>query len=378
MTKSGYTTGMKKNTLITVSVSISFFIMSVLSAHAESGITFGPYVQRVTQQSATVLLRTDAEEQLTLHYRQIGKKWRRRTDSTDTTIHRHRIGGAARASYEYYFSRGADRITQTYTVTTQQQVSKKDPLRIAVFGDSGGFTTDQLRVATQIQFWKPDLMLHTGDMAYNSGTYDEFVTTVFKPYQPLFAEVPMYGSIGNHDYTTEQAGPYKEVWELPTTNSGTEDYYSFDNDIVHMVSLNTNLDFTEGSAMYAWLQQDLEQSKAPWKIVFFHHPVFSSALHGSTAGMAESLAPLFSAHGVQLVLNGHDHNYERNQEVDGVRYIVTGGGGKSLYEQANENPYSEFFLSEYHFVGLIVTPQEINLKAIDKRGYIFDTVKIRR
>ena len=79
---------------------------------------------------------------------------------------------------------------------------------------------------------------------------------------------------------------------------------------------------------------------------------------------------------VDLVLNGHDHDYERNQIVNGVRYIVTGGGGKSLYQQTNVNPYSQLFVSEYHFTALSISPTEISVKAIDKRGYIFDSFKV--
>lgn len=340
---------------------------------ADSGIFLGPYVQRVSGTSASILLRTEGSESVSLFYHKVGaESWHESADSADT-IHRFRLTRLkAGNEYEYYFTANSERITQTYTFTTKRDLSGDDPLRVAVVGDFGGFTTDELRVVTQIMFWNPDILLTTGDNAYETGTLDEFQVNVFKPYQAIFPEVPVYPSMGNHDYTTDAGAPYKSIFELPQGNSGNEDYYSFNYDYVHFVVINSNLDYSVGSEQYTWLEDDLANADEQWKIVYFHHPVFSSGEHGSTAGMDTVLAPLFSTYDVDLVLNGHDHDYERMSKVDGVLYVVTGGGGKSLYDEVLVNPYSKFFLSEYHFVGLIINYHELKLKAIDKRGYVFD------
>jgi 3',5'-cyclic AMP phosphodiesterase CpdA len=146
---------------------------------------------------------------------------------------------------------------------------------------------------------------------------------------------------------------------------------------VHIVSLNTNLDYSTESKQYAWLKQDLETSKEKWKIVLFHHPPFSSGEHGGDTAVAAALSPLFETNGVDLVLNGHDHVYERNQEINGVDYIVTGGGGRATYSRDTLNPYSKVFASENHFVGLKVYPDKISVRAIDKRGYEIDAYTIK-
>lgn len=363
-------------TSVTLIFSLSLaWVIPVGFAQAESGITFGPYVQRVSETGATIFIRTDELKVLTLHYRKVGADtWKTKEDSSAKTTHRYRLTNLKQGKeYEYYVSKAnGDRITLTYTFQTEKDVTNDDPLRVAVVGDYGSFSTDEFRVVTQMMWWEPDIILTTGDNAYESGTLDQFSTNVFKPYQPLLAEAVMYPSMGNHDYYTDQGDPMKSVFEMPKANSGTEDYYSFNYDNIHFVAINSNLDYSVGSDQYTWLQEDLENAAQDWKVVYFHHPVYSSGDHGSTPDMDSILAPLFSANGVDIVLNGHDHNYERMSKVNGVLYIVTGGGGKALYEQGELNPYSEYFLSEYHFVGMIIDNSELKLKAIDKRGYVFD------
>ncbi len=364
----------------TVITSLSL-LFSLIFVQADSGITFGPYVQRVSETGATIFIRTDEAQVLTLNYRKVGADtWKTIEDNSAKTVHRFRLATLKQGrEYEYFIANAdGDHLTLTYTFQTEKDVTTDDPLRVAVVGDFGAFTTDELRVVTQMMWWKPDIILTTGDNAYESGTLDEYTNNVFKPYQPLLAEVPMYASMGNHDYTTEEGDPMKEVFEMPTGNSGTEDYYSFNYDNIHFVAVNSNLDYTVGSDQYTWLQEDLETADQRWKIVYFHHPVYSSGDHGSTSGMDSILAPLFSANDVDLVLNGHDHDYERNQKVSGVLYVVTGGGGRSLYSESNENPYSKVFLAEYHFVGLIIQTDELKLKAIDKRGYAFDEKRLSK
>lgn len=343
-------------------------------AYANSGIAFGPYMQRVSEKAATILIRTDVAEGIILQYRKVGaENWKEMSEDEVDTVHRFRLTSLKQGQYyEYYFKRGGDRLTQTYTFQTEKDVTKDDPLRVAVVGDFGEMTTDQLRVLTYMMLWNPDIVLTTGDNAYESGTLEEFQVNVFKPYGPLLAEVPMYASIGNHDMYTENAVPYKSVFELPQANSDSEDYYSFNYDNIHFTSINSDIDYSVGSEQYVWLENDLAESEGRWNIVFFHHPVYSSGEHGSTGDMVDTIVPLFETYNVDLVLNGHDHNYERNRRVNGVLYLVTGGGGRALYDLVAPTEVSEVFLSEFHFTGLTINNSELAIDAIDKRGYRFD------
>lgn len=372
---------MKKYRIIFFVLTVSIFApLHTSIATVDSGIYIGPYIQRVTSHASTILIRTNDSEQLVLHYRKMAKKWKHVSDTSSKTIHRYRINQLKRGTqYEYYFTDANNNvITRTYSFQTQKNIKTSDPLRIGVLGDSGVLTTDALKVANQIQQWDPEILLHTGDTAYDSGTEQEFADKFFAVLQPILAEVPFYGAIGNHDYTTNEAGPYKELFELPQKNSGNEDYYSFDYDGIHLVGLNTNLDYSSDSALYQWLESDLSShSTAKWRIVYFHQPPYSSGAHGSTIDMEDTLVPLFEDYNVQLVLNGHDHAYERSKH-NGIYYIVTGGGGNSLYDQINNNPYSQVFESVYHFVGLTITDNKIVLRAIDENGFVFDRITIQQ
>ena len=362
----------------TILISGLLFAAEPQPVQAASGITYGPYIQRVSENAATVIIQTDDSEQLTLKYRELGKKWKTLTDAQEDNTHRYRLTGLKRNTrYEYLIKRGNRRISQIYSFTTTHLITKNTPLKIAAVGDSGLMNTDTMRVVSQMQQWKPELILHTGDIAYDNGTTDDFIAGFFKPYQALIANVPLYPAMGNHEFHTGNGRIYKEVFEMPKSTGSNEDYYSFNIDSVHIVSLNTNLDYAAGSKMNTWLQQDLAASKHKWKIVIFHHPPYSSGTHGGDTAVAAALSPIFESNGVDLVLNGHDHVYERNQEVNGVEYIVTGGGGRSVYSKDTSNPYSAKFVADNHFVGLKVYPDKISLTAIDKRGYEIDSYTIR-
>lgn len=345
------------------------------------GLTVGPYIQRVSDHNVTILAQTEAATSLTLYYKQADRSQWKKITSSEGTSQRFRLSKLKPGEvYEYYLADSEQRITSEYAFRTEKDVRNTDVLRIAAVGDSGSGLAAEYSIVSQMLRWEPEMILHTGDIAYYSGTTEEYIAKHFTPYQPLLAEVPFYGSIGNHDYTTEEAGPYKTVFELPQGNSDSEDYYSFNYDDVHIVSLNGNIDYSVDSAQYKWLESDLAAAQSQdWTIVFFHQPPYSSGSHGSTLDMADTIVPLFEEHGVDLVLNGHDHDYERNAKVNGVRYIVTGGGGhESLYAQTNLdlNPYSEYFNAIYHFLGVTVSNNNIKIRAIDSTGQIFDTVTV--
>ncbi|EKD78213.1 MAG: Metallophosphoesterase/PKD protein [uncultured bacterium] len=344
----------------------------------DSGLTIEPYLQRLTKHAVTILARTDEAQTVTLYYHKVGAaNWKSKTEDDADTEHRYRLTSLKRGyEYEYYLENSSgEALTQIHTFTTQKDITNDNPLRVAVFGDSGVGTTTQYEVASEVTSWKPELILHTGDIAYSSGTEQEFIDYVFTAYSNLFSEIPFYGSIGNHDYTTEEAEPYKDLFETPA-NGDDEDYYSFNYDNIHFVSLNSNLDYSVDSEMYNWLEADLADTNKKWIIVFFHHPPYSSGDHGSTTDMQDTIVPLFEEHNVDLVLNGHDHNYERFDKINGVQYIVTGGGGNSLYEMGTELDESALFLSENHFVGLTISNASIELEAIDEDGFMFDSLTL--
>jgi acid phosphatase type 7 len=182
-------------------------------------------------------------------------------------------------------------------------------------------------------------ILMLGDAQYPDGTLAEFLGS-FDPTWGRFKSV-MYPSVGNHEYHTPGAAGYFDYFGAA---AGPRDkgYYSFDLGAWHLVALNSNCPeiggCEEGSAQELWLRADLAASSSSCTLAYWHHPLFSSGLHGSNPRMAAIWQTLYDD-GVDVVLSGHDHNYQRfaPQTADGVadaqgpREFVVGTGGRSLY-----------------------------------------------
>ncbi|HEY5949907.1 MAG TPA: metallophosphoesterase, partial [Kofleriaceae bacterium] len=225
-------------------------------------------------------------------------------------------------TYCYQLSNATQSLTAPTGFRTAPTADSDQPVRFLAFGDSGGGGTDQYSLADQMYTVPFDLMIHTGDIAYDDGTIGQYEDNVFGVYAELFRNIPFFPSAGNHDYKTNLGAPFREVFNLPG-DSG-EKWYSYDWGRVHFVALDTESDY---STQMAWLDKDLAASKLPWKIIYMHRPPYSSGEHGSDKTLRNKLAPLLHRYGVQLVLAGHDHDYERMLPQDGTAFVVTGGGG---------------------------------------------------
>ncbi|HWO20490.1 MAG TPA: metallophosphoesterase, partial [Kofleriaceae bacterium] len=247
-----------------------------------------------------------------------------------------------------------------------------EPVRFLAFGDSGGGGADQRALAKQMLSVPYDLIVHTGDIAYDDGTIGQYEDNVFGIYAPLFQHLPFFPASGNHDYRTLSAAPFRAVFALPGTDN--EKWYSYDWGRVHFVALDTESDY---ATQARWLDADLAATARPWKIVYFHKPPFSSGSHGSDAALRSALAPVFEQHRVQLVLAGHDHNYERVRPQNGVAYVVTGGGGVGT-RPVGTSSFTELSLDVIHFVYGEVGADRLVLHAIDGVGAEFDSVVIPR
>lgn len=280
--------------------------------------------------------------------------------------------------------------TYCYTVCQDgQPVTDPMPLRSApptgatgtvqfvALGDSGGGGSDQTALRKQLDAIPFDLMIHVGDIAYDNGKLDEFERNFFLVYAPLLAARPMFPTSGNHEYDTADAAPYRQVFVLPENGGpgGVERWYSYDWGDIHFVALDTE---RSGAPQAAWLDADLTANKLPWTIVYGHKPPHSSGLHGDDPGFNQWFVPILAAHHVPLVLSGHDHDYERWSPIDGVTYMVTGGGGKGVYDLGAAKPGSAFSDSVIHFLVVTVDADALTVRAIDATGREFDSTVIQR
>jgi hypothetical protein len=275
-----------------------------------------------------------------------------------------------------YEIRDGDAVTTRAGFRTPPAPGAGQPVRFLAFGDSGSATHDQATLLEQMRTVDFDLMIHTGDIAYQSGTRAELQRNFFDVYADLLADRPMFPASGNHDYETEDAAPFREAFRLPTNGGpdGLERWYSFDWGDVHFVALDTEL---IGDVQAAWLDADLTANTLPWTVVYAHRPPFSSGSHGSDGNFRTYFLPILEKHQVPLVLSGHDHHYERTTPQNGVVYVLTGGGGRGVREVGWSN-FTAFDTAVIHFVYVTVEGGQLALHAIDGLGQEFDSLVLTR
>jgi hypothetical protein len=253
-------------------------------------------------------------------------------------------------------------------------------------------------VAAEMERHSFDLALHTGDIVYRGGicsgsdsSWNQYIRAYFNLYRESLGHTPFYPSIGNHELGGGDCSyqAYTNVYSLPQNAPAgrEEEYYSFDWGNAHFVALDVNQNYRAGSIQYNWLVNDLQTSTQPWKFVFFHYPAYSSGSHSSTTEVQTQLVPIFETYGVDVVFNGHDHDYERTYPIlnnacttpedGGVVYYVTGGGGASLYPP-NGKWFTAYSASRYHFLRVEVNNCRLRLDAIDTAGAVFDSYEIDR
>lgn len=351
-----------------------------ICANAEN-ILRGPYLQDVTTSSILVVWDTDESTTSRISVL-IDGDWKEVVDTSKTAHHALRVSHLRpNKRYRYRVYNDAGEKAATGTLRSAPRATETFRIRAAIFGDSGSGTSDQQAVSDQIALFHPHLALHTGDIVYDNGAWDEYDSRFFDIYSDWLRDTVFYPAFGNHD---ARGDGYSRTFHPPARRSQSNSiyYYSFPYAMAHFTALNTNEDFSPGSAQYIWLEHDLQSaidSGARWKIVFFHHPPFSRGHHGNNQEVQDALLPIFEKYGVDLVLSGHDHAYERTGKLNTsgtggeVLYLVTGGGGQSLYNALNASPNIQIYKKEFHFVALTISNSRITAKAINEIGETIDT-----
>ncbi len=253
----------------------------------------------------------------------------------------------------------------------------KDSLRFLAVADTGSGDANQRAVGQQMglahQRRPVDLVVLAGDNIYPSGDLSLVESTFQRPYAELLrAGVPFHAVLGNHDIRTANGAP--QVAYKPFGMKGR--YYTLRKGPVEFFMLDTNGN-TDWQRQISWLRAVLAQSRAPWKVVVGHHPIYSSGFYGNDPHLAAKLTPLMQRHGVQLYINGHEHNYERSKPLQGITYLVVGGGGASL-RPVLATDQSARVASVFSFAEIEATPKELRLWARDRDGRLVDEAVIAR
>jgi predicted phosphodiesterase len=467
---------------------IILFCLVSLSTFAQEVFVTKPYIQIGQLPSATslqVLFHTKPEPHTWTVEHRAGDKspWKKADSLTYRSvsvkgIEPHQIVTAQLSGLEPG-NKFTYRVLQdgkvVFISSAQASKSSTQPQRFVVVGDIGAETVDQKKLALQMHLAKPDFIAVPGDIVYEYGLISEYKKKFWPIYNadvadstgaPIMRSVPFIAAVGNHDADSRDLDKQPDALAyylyfsqplngllgkeggalLPVLKGSDENKqafltaaganypkmtnfsYTIGNAHWTVIDANTYMDWTDG-ALLNWVAKDLENSKdARWHFVMFHHPGFNSSREHFEQQHMRLLAPVFEKGHVDVVFNGHVHNYQRsfpmsflpdrkgtllvggkdnktirgrvvngkwildkkfdgfkNSKTNGVLYIVTGAGGQELYNPEQENDpdswqkFTAKFISTVHTLSVVeINGNSFTLRQIDSEGREVDRFNLTK
>jgi hypothetical protein len=247
-------------------------------------------------------------------------------------------------------------------------------LKFAVIGDGGTGGSPQYEVAAMMVaahgVFPFTIVLMAGDNLYGGASPDDFKRKFEQPYRQLLGKgVRFFASLGNHD------NPNQRFYD--NFNMKGKRYYTFKEDKVRFFALDSTYMDRE---QLAWLEKELRESSEPWKICFFHHPIYSSGKrHGSALELRKVLEPLFVRYGVAAVFSGHDHIYERTRPQSGITYFVSGAAGQLRRDNIRPSELTaKGYAGDRHFMLVQIAGDKLYFEAVSRLGQIVDAGELER
>lgn len=334
----------------------------------------GPYLQMMSDTTVTVRWQSlDAHVgrvQFGLDRNHLDQAFSEQVASDD---HEVRLTGLMPLSRYYYRVGSSENVSSKIeSFTTAASVGNETPVRFWVTGDQGYRGPIQTDVKDSAWRWLKnnvrsnrgliDFWVTTGDNAYRSGSNEEFQENFFQPYADVLASHVVWPAYGNHD---ARRWAFFDIFSLPTnaesggTASHTEHYYSFDYGQLHVVMLDTqSSNLSADGQMANWLQTDLKATQQPWRIVVMHHPSYTKGSHDSDRfddsgarmfDVRENILPLLERLGVDMVITGHSHMYERSHAI--ACHYGDSNEWKTEVVRDNTSPYTKNSGTVYMVMG---------------------------
>ena len=322
-----------------------------------------PYLQMMSSNAVTLRWQSEKEFTGVVHYgtdaNQLDKTQREKVIDEEHEIRLTNLKPATK----YFYSVG-DGVKETFKgksfwFKTSPKINNKDSIRFWVTGDQGYPNIIQNEVRDAALSWSHknprnnkltnnslfDFWITTGDNAYRSGSNEQFQAGFFEPYKAILRNTPVWPVYGNHD---ARRWVFFDIFTFPTkaesggVASASEHYYSFDYGNIHFVMLDTQKgDFDEDGKMLSWLKEDLKQTKQQWLVAAFHHPPYTKGSHdsdnkrrsgGRLVDAREKVLPILEQAGVDIVLSGHSHMYERSELIN-CHYGYSDSFNKNMIRQ---------------------------------------------
>ena len=246
-----------------------------------------------------------------------------------------------------------------------------ESVKFAVIGDNGTGKQPQFDIAEQMVAARTrfpfEFVIMLGDNLYGS---QDVVEKFERPYSKLLqAGVPFFATLGNHDDPARRT--YKGF------NMGGERYYTYAKGVVRFFVFDTNV---MDRPQVTWIEQTLQQSRDPWKIAYFHHPLYSDGdRHGSNVELRVMLEPLFVRYGISAVFSGHEHFYERTTPQKGITYFIEGSSGQLRKGDVNRSPMTAAaFDQDQTFMLVEIIGDQLTFETVSRTGAIVDAGVVRR
>ncbi len=266
--------------------------------------------------------------------------------------------------------------------------SANQSFRVALIGDHGQGTAGMYAIANRINARQDiDAIFTSGDNVYGidpcnmdgaPGWYDPFF---FRLYGPSMRRIPLFPALGNHDWDTASGQYMVDYFRLPTNGPANHigKNYSFEFGNLHVSVIDTEPyeDNTTATMneINAWLNADLAAATQRWRVVILHRPPYTSqGNHNDNVRVKDNIVPILKTHGVHLVVQGHNHFYERINAINGTHYLNTAGGGAFLYPLTNIKEYSAVAYNARHSYAVIeVQGNRMKVQAFNDLDEVIDT-----
>jgi 3',5'-cyclic AMP phosphodiesterase CpdA len=252
--------------------------------------------------------------------------------------------------------------------------SERPLVHLALAGDVGGRGRGVRRVRAtaeavrQVDSVHPlDGLVLLGDNVYPSGDPARLDETVFGPFAAVLDHVPLFAVLGNHDVRRGHAAAQLAALGMP----GRWWAQAFGEHVL-LVGLDSNL--VGDPTQQDWLADTLAAATQRWRIVVVHHSPYSAGYQESDLAVRRAFVPLFERYGVQLVVSGHDHDYQRSKPVGGVTYLVSGGAAGT--RRTGSDTFTAVSFRWHHFLELAVFPDRLVARAVSPALRVADEVLI--
>jgi predicted phosphodiesterase len=359
---------------------LTLLILAVLCSCARSqhiGVLASPYLQAVTTSSVYVLVESSSTDAITVEYgltKSYGSQ--ARTTSCDTTsdstfVHNIKLSGLSPNTRYHY--RAVKKGWTSDDASFQTAPNGGTSFRFAWMADFRSGVIIHDTIAKRVREANPAVSLYGGDLGINS-SYSAFKEQFFRPNElALIREVPFFNTTGNHEKWSQNTRAFTQAPESP---SGVQEYYSFDYGDMHVLVLNNEVPYYEGSPQYRFAEHDLPATTKPWKVVIAHRPAYCAGGHGEDSLMKKMSENVFVPNHVDVVFNGHSHFFQHNL-VSGIHHMVIGSAGAPLYEPGTA-PYVIKGAKEHNYGIIDVSPSSFMLIVYNDKGMPLDTLSLKK